>query len=214
MLCVAGQQCLSLDRRSDRSTSPLSPVKAGGGGFGGGPETKILPLSSFREPENRRLYTNMKLAMNEPASGGLHPYFGDKVHPSSLKRNHYMNQPPSVNLPPPASSTNTTSTHGGGGGGGGSGSRVGSNKSLPHHHHHQRGPSGSGRQVTFAQSRSLPRFEAGGRSPCPPAYEHLLPDGAGNYTSFSRGIDDDDGNTTTTSGSYTLDNIDMDDSIS
>jgi hypothetical protein len=67
-------------------------------------------------------------------------------------------------------------------------------------------------------SRSLPRFDpvkrgypAAGQ---PPAYEHLLPDGAGNYTSFSRGnIDEDDANTTT-SGSYTLDTVDMDDSIS
>lgn len=134
----------------------------------------------------------MKLAMNE--SSGLHPYFGDKVHPSSLKRNHYMNQP--ANASQPATSRNVSGT-------------TGANKSLPHH----RGPPNSGRQVTFAQSRSLPRFEAGKRSPCPPAYEHLLPDGAGNYTSFSRGIDDDDGNTTT-SGSYTLDNIDVDDSIS
>lgn len=141
----------------------------------------------------------MKTAMNDPS--GLHPYFGDKVHPSSLKRNHYMNQPATVNQP------NTTTSRGGNGNGG---NGSGSNRSLPHAH---RAPSGSGRQVTFAQSRTLPRFEAGKRSPCPPAYEHLLPDGAGNYTSFSRGIDDDDGNTTT-SGSYTLDNVDMDDSIS
>lgn len=193
MLSVAGNQCLSLDRHSDRSTSPLSPVKSGGG-FGS-PETKILPLSSFREPENRRLYTNMKMAMNDPSA--MYPaYTSDKVHPSSLKRNHYMNQPSSVNLP-------TTSR-----GGSGGGIMTGSNKSLPHN---LRGSGGAGRQVTFAQSRSLPRFEAGKRSPCPPAYEHLLPDGAGNYTSFSRGIDDDD---TTTSGSYTLDNVDMDDSLS
>ncbi|KAL8563023.1 hypothetical protein ACOMHN_012886 [Nucella lapillus] len=179
-------QCLSLDRCSDRSTSPLSPVKAGGGGSGasfGSCETKILPLSSFREPENRRLYANMKMSMND--NSGLHPYFGDKVHPSSLKRNHYTNQPGSSLLTKNGSSL------------------LDSSRSLPHS---SRGPGSSGRQVHFAESKSLPRCP-------PPAYEHLLPDGAGNYTSFSRGIDDDDGNTTT-SGSYTLDMMDVDDSLS
>ncbi|KAK7474203.1 hypothetical protein BaRGS_00034552, partial [Batillaria attramentaria] len=182
------QQCLSLDRRSDRSTSPLSPVR--GGGFPPPQETKIMPLSSFREPENRKLFANAKMSFNDQ---GLHPYFGDKVHPSSLKRNHYMN--------PPSSSAGTSYRTGAPAG----------NKSLPL----SRGSGGSsGRQVTFAtSSKSLPRFDAGKRSPLPPAYEHLLPDGSGNYTSFSRGCDDDDGNTTT-SGSYTLETADFDESLS
>ncbi|XP_076447004.1 protocadherin gamma-A4-like [Babylonia areolata] len=182
-------QCLSLDRCSDRSTSPLSPVKPGGSASFGSPETKILPLSSFREPETRRLYANMKMSMND--NSGLHPYFGDKVHPSTLKRNHYMNQPSAST----SSTTAPMTKHGS--------CLADPSRSLPHG---SRVPGGSGRQVTFAQSKSLPRCP-------PPAYEHLLPDGAGTYTSFSRGIDDDDGNTTT-SGSYTLDNVDMEDALS
>ncbi|XP_076467653.1 protocadherin gamma-A4-like [Babylonia areolata] len=181
-----------VDSRSDRASSPLSSKRGSSVSANHNTETKILPLSSFREPENRRLYANMKMAMND--NSGLHPYFGDKVHPSSLKRNHYSNQP--ANLSPSDSVSQPLSN--------GSSSSMGTTKTMPQRSR----PCGPpGRQVTFAHSTSLPRSDLARKSPRPPAYEHLLPDGAGTYTSFSRGIDDDDGDATA-SGAYLHDNVD------
>lgn len=68
--------------------------------------------------------------------------------------------------------------------------------------------------MTFSTNRTIPRFEAGKRSPLPPAYENLLSDvGSGYYNCGPHGAEDEDGNTTT-SGSYTLDAADIDDSLS
>ncbi|KAL8602539.1 hypothetical protein ACOMHN_063410 [Nucella lapillus] len=189
----------TVDKRSDRSGSPLTSKR--GLSSNPNPETKILPLSSFREPENRRLYANMKMAMND--NSGLHPYFGDKVHQSSLKRTHHS--PGAGNNMSSSSSSSSSShqpfSHGGGGGsyGGTVGDRTLTQRARP--------STSSGRQVTFAHSTSLPRSDLGRKSPRPPAYEHLLPDGAGTYTSFSRGIDDEDGETIA-SGGYMGDSVD------
>ncbi|KAL8563022.1 hypothetical protein ACOMHN_061904 [Nucella lapillus] len=168
-------QCLSLDRCSDRSTSP---VKA--------EEEEVAPASAPARPRSspsapgaRERRANMKMSMND--NSGLHPIFGDKVHPSSLKRNHYTNQPGSSLLTKNGSSL------------------LDSSRSLPH------------------SSRSGPRSISLRASPCPAA--RPLPmntccrTGPATTPVSPGGIDDGDGNTTT-SGSYTLDMMDVDDSLS
>ncbi|NP_001191667.1 cadherin-related protein [Aplysia californica] len=77
---------------------------------------------------------------------------------------------------------------------------------------------GRPRHVTFSNpARSGGREEgpnepSNPRTPHPPGYEHLFPDVGGLYASLPRSVDDDDGNTTT-SGSYTIDSDNLNDSI-
>ncbi|CAL1544892.1 unnamed protein product [Lymnaea stagnalis] len=78
---------------------------------------------------------------------------------------------------------------------------------------------GGNRHVTFSTNQNrVPtpgRDDAnygGRRSPYSPGYENLLPEMGGLYISMPRSVDDDDGNTTT-SGSYTIDSDNLNDSI-
>ncbi|XP_059150503.1 protocadherin gamma-A10-like [Physella acuta] len=76
--------------------------------------------------------------------------------------------------------------------------------------------SGTNRHVTFSTNQSRGQREEastfGRRSPFGPGYENLLPEVGGLYISLPRSVDDDDGNTTT-SGSYTIDSDNLNDSI-
>lgn len=75
---------------------------------------------------------------------------------------------------------------------------------------------GANRHVTFSTNQSRGQREEastfGRRSPFGPGYENLLPEVGGLYISLPRSVDDDDGNTTT-SGSYTIDSDNLNDSI-
>lgn len=67
--------------------------------------------------------------------------------------------------------------------------------------------------MTFSTNRSLPRYDVGKRAPYSSKYEHLLPETGGYYGSLSKGVDDEDGNGSTT-GSYTLEITDLDECMS
>lgn len=80
--------------------------------------------------------------------------------------------------------------------------------------------SSSNRHVTFSSNQNRPpysqkeefSYDPNRRSPFPPGYETLIPEAGGLYTSLPRSLDDDDGNTTT-SGSYTIESDNLNDSI-
>ena len=85
-----------MDHQSDRSTSPLSPSRDANG-YVTSQETKVLPLASFREASERRLYQNIKSALTGTdkgdVTGHVNPYPAPFSSPSpspsqsSLKRN-------------------------------------------------------------------------------------------------------------------------------
>ena len=66
-----------MDHQSDRSTSPLSPSRDANG-YVTSQETKVLPLASFREASERRLYQNIKSALTGTdkgdVTGHVNPY--------------------------------------------------------------------------------------------------------------------------------------------
>uniref|UniRef100_A0A2C9K965 Cadherin domain-containing protein n=1 Tax=Biomphalaria glabrata TaxID=6526 RepID=A0A2C9K965_BIOGL len=79
---------------------------------------------------------------------------------------------------------------------------------------------GNSRHVTFSTNQGrgtgLPREEPstlGRHSPYSPGYDTMLPDMGGIFISMPRGSGDDDDGNTTTSGSYTIDSDNLNDSI-
>lgn len=80
---------------------------------------------------------------------------------------------------------------------------YGPNRHVTFSSNQNRGPNSQKEEFTYDQSR---------RSPFPPGYENLVPEMGGLYTSLPRSLDDEDGNTTT-SGSYTIESDNLNDSI-
>lgn len=81
---------------------------------------------------------------------------------------------------------------------------------------------GPNRHVTFSHANrgtggysakdDPPTYESSRRSPYGAGYENFIPEAGGLYVSLPRSVDDDDGNTTT-SGSYTIESDNLNDSI-